>query len=140
MKLGARYRLLLPLIVALGLSFGSGGAPLPAYAANQVNLELPLVIAPVTNGCNGDTFTVSGSFHLVINETSDGNGGLHLDSLDNTSNLKSDATAVPSGSSYVVSQTDSFVLNISSGGTTDEKVTDHLNIISQGPAPNSLMP
>jgi hypothetical protein len=106
-------------------------------AATQINLILP-VSGVATNPCNGDSFPYAGAMHLLINETFSTSGGFHLDQMDNFADVKSTAPAVPSGSNYLISQTDKLSLNISSSGTTSETIVDHLNEISQGSAPNFL--
>ena len=114
------------------------GQTVSGYAANLVNMDMPLVMVPLTNICNGDAFTVSGTLHLVMHETTTPGGGFHTDSMDNTSNLKSDAPAFGSGSDYNVSATDTLVLNLNTSGIVEDSATDHLIMISHGPAPNFM--
>jgi hypothetical protein len=58
--------------------------------------------------------------------------------ITNTSNLKSDAPAVPSGSAYNVSQTSTLIVNLDTSGIIEDSATDHLSMISNGPAPNFM--
>jgi hypothetical protein len=54
-------------VVALAL------LPFRAFAANLFNGSIPVSFT-VSNPCNGDVVTFSGTLHQVINETIDGNG------------------------------------------------------------------
>jgi hypothetical protein len=129
--------LALPALLA-GLTFGQA---VPGYAVNLSNLDIPLVMAPFFNPCTtpADAFTASGTFHMVAHATTTPSGGIHVDSMENTSDLKSDAPAVPSGSNYNVSQTDTLKVNLNSSGIIEDSATDHLSMISHGPAPSFMV-
>ncbi|TMC82486.1 MAG: hypothetical protein E6J08_04745 [Chloroflexi bacterium] len=114
------------------------GQAVSGYAASLPNIDIPVVMAPFVNMCNGDAFAASGTFHLVMHETTTPGGGFHMDSMDNTSNLKSDMPAEPSGSDYSVSITDTLVTNLDTSGITEGGATDHVIMISHGPAPNFM--
>jgi hypothetical protein len=66
-------------------------------------------------------------------------GLMHFYSIDHTSDVKS-VTPTLSGSTYVVSQTDNVIVDItpSMNGVTDFGVPERLNVISKGPAPNFM--
>ncbi|HEX6350969.1 MAG TPA: hypothetical protein VF160_16455 [Candidatus Dormibacteraeota bacterium] len=113
----------------------------PAYADSALVVDTPVVSQPYTNPCNGDVPLMSGMHHSVIHYFIDSSGGMHLTTLDSYPDLKSDAPALPSGSSYVVNQIDTFTLNTIVGGSTGNNqfsmdFKDRFNVISQGPAPD----
>jgi opacity protein-like surface antigen len=60
--------------------------PASASAAVVQNVTMPLNQV-VLNPCNGDTFTATGNIHLVMAETADGSGGLHIHVDVNVSNV-----------------------------------------------------
>jgi hypothetical protein len=111
----------------------------PAYADGTITMDTPYS-APYTNGClPTDTFTAAGFLHTILHFNINSAGLLHFYSVDHTSDLKS-VTPTLSGSTYVVSQTVNFIVDVtpSLNGVTDFGLPERLNVISLGPAPNFM--
>lgn len=109
--------------------------PFRAFAANVLNETVPLS-GSVSNTCNGDTVSLSGTEHLVVNETFDSNGGAHA-SISINAHLT--GTGTPSGDSYVGNLNASFNENANSGGTITGTEPISFEIISQGSDPNLII-
>jgi hypothetical protein len=122
-------------VLSLGLLFGQA---VPAFADVLFNQDIP-VAGTFTNPCNGDVFPFAGTIHVVFHETIDSSGGIHFDLMQNGFDIKSTAPAVPSGSSYVITVTVLESINLTAGVAEEATITEHLNVISQGPAPNFLL-
>jgi hypothetical protein len=104
----------------------------PAQAAVTFNEKVP-VTQVLLNPCNGELVTITGEQHLIIKETTDGAGGLHLDVF---SSIHGEGLG-NQGNSYVVSEQDHNTQNIQ--GSADHFETTMLvdtNLISRGSAPN----
>ena len=135
MNLSRVLRLLCLPLLSVGLVVGLAA---PAYAEVVINQQVP-VSGTFTNPCNGDVFPLAGNIHIVFHVTVDSNGGLHIFEMENAYDIKSVAPAVPSGSDYVVTATLTQSVNLTSGAAEEATFTQHVNVISQGPAQNFLM-
>ena len=128
----------LPSMVPAMLTAAMVGQTIPAYAANLVNLDVPIGGTAVNNCVTpfADTFTYAGFDHMVVSFTMDSNGGMHVTSVSHSYDSHSVLPATPSGSNYV--EKESFIdsINENSGGTDEFTVVDKLYYISQGGVPN----
>src|SRR5437899_5836376 len=110
----------------------------PAHAEGTSSMTTPYGPVTYTNGClSTEIFEAAGFIHKIIHFNMNSADQMHLYSLDNTHDVKSIFPAA-SGSTYVVSQTDNFILDVTPSLNTviDFGVPERLNVISQGPAPN----
>jgi hypothetical protein len=109
-----------------------------AYPASDTDVPIGLLpdptvntVVPIsgttTNPCNGEDVTFTGTLHMVFHFHVDNSGGMHLDSLENTSNVK--GVGMVTIVKYVISQTDNMTLNLDPASETTTAL--HENEISQ---------
>ena len=107
----------------------------PASAATVLNETTAFGGGGVLNPCNGEILTFSGTDHVTLRRTDDGNGGVHVGQHHNIH-----VTAIgDQGNTYEGNGEDTFELN---GRVGYEETATHtggpfeFNEISQGSAPN----
>ena len=106
---------------------------MPALAATVFNVNSPFN-ETVTNPCNGENVTISGTEHEMLHVTLDGNGGFHGDMQANLH----DVTGVgDQGNTYHVPG--AFHDNLNGKVGQEETETETFNFISDGSAPNFLL-
>lgn len=120
-----------PLLAAITMAMS---LTLPSLAATIVNEDIPLTFN-TTNPCNNENVTLSGTVHLVIDETFDNNGGVHFDfhanyNITGTGDL---------GNNYVSNQELHESGNAKVGAADAATFPIAFELISKGSAPNFLM-
>lgn len=91
----------------------------------------------LTNLCNGDQVTFSGTMHITNTVTSDASGGIHLRTHVNYQDVS--GTGTPSGNSYRVGTVSNETLNDPDGEQSEMTVIQTVKLITQGSALNSFM-
>jgi hypothetical protein len=126
-------RLAVPLVVPLCLVAAAMG-PSIARADSTGSQTVPFA-ETVTNPCNGDTVPLAGTFRLDSNSTTDSDGGQHV-KMQWTAKLSSVTPAVPSGSSYNLSQINNDSINTKPPYPYIQNDVENFHLISEGSAPN----
>ncbi|TMF51778.1 MAG: hypothetical protein E6I21_05830 [Chloroflexi bacterium] len=126
----------LPSTVPALLAAALLGQATPVFAANTLNIDVPIGETVVNPCAPPDTFTYASFDHIVASFTMDSNGGVHITSVSHSYDSHSVEPAFPSGSNYVEKDTMIDSINENSGGTDEFTVVDKLYYISQGRVPN----
>ena len=105
-----------------------------ATADVTLNQDIPTPITAITNPCNGETVTLSGTFHVLVATTSDGNGGFHMVMKDNAQNLT--GIGQTTGTNYRFVSNSMFNVNVQPPFPSEFTLPATMNLVSQGSAPN----
>lgn len=81
---------------------------LAAGAQTTASQMIDLTGLTISNPCNGDVITLSGSMHIDTTTTSDGAGGYHLRMANNAAGISGTGT---SGAAYRYVNTSNFMVN-----------------------------
>ncbi|MFL6254452.1 MAG: hypothetical protein ACJ74T_05495, partial [Pyrinomonadaceae bacterium] len=100
------------------------------------NENIPFT-STITNPCNADQVTFSGTMHVTNTVTNDASGGFHLKSHVNYQDVS--GTGTPSGNSYRVGTVSNETLNDPDGEQSEMTVIQTVKLITQGPALNYFM-
>ncbi len=119
----------------LVVAFAFALLPLRTFAANIFNGTTSFSNT-IADPCTGENVDISGTDHLVVNETFDGNGGAHISTHEN---IHVTGTGNTTGASYVGSQSLNSEENDNSGGTITMTLALPFELISKGSAPNFLV-
>ena len=103
-----------------------------AFAATTTNADVPLS-GSITNACNAETVTYTGSAHLLVHSTTDSAGGQHADVHVN---IHVTGTGATTGAAYVVNETDTAPSINLTNGAGEQTASTHFEVIGQGQAPN----
>lgn len=136
MKRISTLRFVLPaLLAALALAAGSAYLPAARGQATTIttNESMPFT-SSLTNPCNGDVVTFSGTLHMVNHVTIDSAGGTHVETHVNYSGVS--GTGAPSGATYRVVTTRNTSINDSASPQSEVTLVQVINLIGQGSVPN----
>lgn len=104
-----------------------GFVMIPAAHAVVVSLTVPVDGVVLTNACNGEGVTLSGSEHIVAGVSSDEAGGFHVNVHLNFQGVKG---VGPTGTRYRVHQAATFNGQFTSATTATEVFT--MTVVSAG--------
>lgn len=79
-----------------------------AAAAQTTSQMIDITGQTITNPCNGDVITLSGSMHIDATQTSDASGGYHLRMANNAAGISGTGT---SGATYRFVSVSNFTVN-----------------------------
>jgi hypothetical protein len=134
-KMTAKHRLIhvgSAALITLGLGIGVA-APLHVQAATVYNLTHP-INATVLNACTGESVVFSGNEHDLFTLTMASNGGFHADQQANYQDVQG---VDDQGNTYVIPGAEHLSLN--GQVAQEETVTETVQVISRGSAPNFIM-
>ena len=123
-------RLLCAALFAL-LFTAFAGAPAYAQATTVTTNETIPFTGSLSNICNGDQVTFSGTMHVVNAFTTNANGGTHLKTHINYQNVT--GTGTPSGLAYNVRTVTNEVSNDADGAQSNATVISIVKLTAQGP-------
>ncbi|HEX8337256.1 MAG TPA: hypothetical protein VF621_11045 [Pyrinomonadaceae bacterium] len=124
-------RLLRAALFAL-LFTASAGTHAYGQATTVTTSENIPFASTLTNPCNGDLVTFSGTLHVVNSMTTDASGGTHLRTHINYQNVT--GTGTPSGLTYKVRTITNEVSNDADGPQSNATVISIVKLTAQGPA------
>jgi hypothetical protein len=115
-------------------AFAGAGSPAFGQATTTTTNENIPFTSTLTNLCNGDQVTFSGTMHVTNQVTNDASGGFHLKTHVNYQDVS--GTGTPSGNSYRVGTVSNETLNDPDGGQSEMTVIQTVKLITQGPSLN----
>lgn len=115
---------------------GAGTEAFGQATTTTTNEDIPFN-SSLTNTCNGDMVTFSGTLHVVNTYTVDASGGTHLKTHTNYQDVT--GTGTPSGLTYNVRTVSNEVVNDNDGPQSEATVISTVKLISQGPALNFFL-
>jgi len=107
----------------------------PAAFGQAIVNDTPFTNMSVMNSCNGDTISVSGTFHSETTSSTNPNGFIHT-SFNST--LKGTGVGVPSRANYVVNDGQHAEVN-SKTVAMEQYMSTKMKLIAQGPSPNMTL-
>lgn len=128
-------RLSLLFAVSMALTLTGMVSPVsanPQASVINTNTEVPIEFFSA-NPCTGDTISITGTSHVVFHNTTTPSGN---NNTKTEINFALQGVGSPSGNRYVVNETVTGTTESTSNGTFVFNSVSHLNVISQGSAPN----
>lgn len=108
--------------------------PAMAQATTATLQERVPIVDVVANPCTGEPVVVTDTLQVLLHETVDASGALHITDLMGTSDVS--GVAVPSGTSYTGHASTLQKLNLSATAASDVTVEGTFTLVSQGSAQN----
>jgi hypothetical protein len=106
-------------------------APPPAKADVVFNGDVAIVPS-IVNPCNGEIVVLTGTAHVVAEETFTPSGNIHVSTHINAVGVS--GVGMTTGAKYSISN--SLTEELTFAGATEETVNDTFRIIGQGQVPN----
>jgi hypothetical protein len=107
----------------------------PAAFAQATTNDVSFTGQPAANTCNGDSISLTGTFHSETTFSTNPNNTIHM-SFNSTENATGIGT--PSGAKYVLNDSEHQEVN-SKTLAQEQYFTTKMKLISQGSAPNMTL-